>query len=320
MNSYPAAIAERKSIFNNMINTGCIMLPTHDNAAKTAVGNVLTVTADWPDFKGPFEVTATAVQQKLLIGFIFEVKFESADGRGAICPLKVLLFCQTLTAEGSWDIATTAHIHNALDCPKCEVTGQYLVHVVEGGQHATGLRTMAASQKIDHRRLSLTDNTLPYQLHVTLLRGEDLVAMDSGRIPTSDPYVKFVLGNQQHKSHVVPKSLNPTWNQTFVFHVANIKTDELQLNCWDQDFCSRDEPMGSALIRKLQHLKVGIAESVEVTLENVAHGKLFLELKVIDFDESAEAHQLQRKKSEMQRRSIFTREKSSSQSNKSSKK
>jgi synaptotagmin-1 len=56
---------------------------------------------------------------------------------------------------------------------------------------------------------------------VTIIQAEELPAMDLGG--TSDPYVKlFLLPDKKKKfqTKVVRKSLNPVFNETFVFKVS----------------------------------------------------------------------------------------------------
>lgn len=59
------------------------------------------------------------------------------------------------------------------------------------------------------------------QLTVGILQAADLMSMDSGG--TSDPYVKVVLLPEKKKkfdTKVHKKTLNPVFNETFVFKVS----------------------------------------------------------------------------------------------------
>lgn len=59
------------------------------------------------------------------------------------------------------------------------------------------------------------------QLTVGILQAADLMSMDSGG--TSDPYVKVVLLPDKKKkfdTKVHKKTLNPVFNETFVFKVS----------------------------------------------------------------------------------------------------
>ena len=51
------------------------------------------------------------------------------------------------------------------------------------------------------------------KLRVRVVKGADLVAKDRGG--TSDPLAQLVLGTQTRETQVVPKTLNPEWNESF---------------------------------------------------------------------------------------------------------
>ena len=51
------------------------------------------------------------------------------------------------------------------------------------------------------------------KLYVRVVKGVDLVAKDRGG--TSDPLAQLVLGTQTRETQVVPKTLNPEWNESF---------------------------------------------------------------------------------------------------------
>lgn len=64
---------------------------------------------------------------------------------------------------------------------------------------------------------------MPLQLTVGILQAADLISMDSGG--TSDPYVKVLLLPDKKKKYdtkVHKKTLNPVFNETFVFKVSLI--------------------------------------------------------------------------------------------------
>jgi len=59
------------------------------------------------------------------------------------------------------------------------------------------------------------------QLHVGVVQGSELPAMDMGG--TSDPYIKvFILPDKKQKfeTKVQRKTLNPIFNETFIFKVS----------------------------------------------------------------------------------------------------
>lgn len=74
----------------------------------------------------------------------------------------------------------------------------------------------------------------PSQLTVGILQAADLMSMDSGG--TSDPYVKVLLLPDKKKKYdtkVHKKTLNPVFNETFVFKVRSVSlcSDEAQRRC-----------------------------------------------------------------------------------------
>lgn len=75
-----------------------------------------------------------------------------------------------------------------------------------------------------HQRLKASfGSRILLQLTVGILQAADLISMDSGG--TSDPYVKvFLLPDKKKKydTKVHKKTLNPVFNETFVFKVGLI--------------------------------------------------------------------------------------------------
>lgn len=67
------------------------------------------------------------------------------------------------------------------------------------------------------------------QLTVGILQAADLMSMDSGG--TSDPYVRVLLFPDKKKkfdTKVHKKTLNPVFNETFVFKVSFLWFDNMQ--------------------------------------------------------------------------------------------
>jgi len=61
----------------------------------------------------------------------------------------------------------------------------------------------------------------------------------------SDPYCEVSMGNQLHKTKVVPNTLNPKWNSSMQFPIKSIEDDVLCFTVFDQD---RFSPNGETLI------------------------------------------------------------------------
>lgn len=73
------------------------------------------------------------------------------------------------------------------------------------------------------------------QVHVVEARG--LAARDENGL--SDPFVRLQLGSTKAKSATVYKTLNPTWNEEYIFNVEG-SDGELLVVVWDEDRFSRD--------------------------------------------------------------------------------
>ena len=69
-------------------------------------------------------------------------------------------------------------------------------------------------------------------LVVRLVRGSGLRPCTAG---TSDPYVKLTIGQERHQSHVIMKTLEPHWGETFEFSGTRkeIASQSLALQVWD---------------------------------------------------------------------------------------
>jgi len=91
------------------------------------------------------------------------------------------------------------------------------------------------------------------RLRVTLSRAEQLLAMDKGG--TSDPFVRLSFGSQTLDSKVVPKTLNPQFDQTFTFNwpSGGGALRELSIALFDHDkglFGSSSEYLGSVCLHE----------------------------------------------------------------------
>eukprot|EP01112_Ceratiomyxa_fruticulosa_P011445 TRINITY_DN3101_c0_g1_i1.p2 TRINITY_DN3101_c0_g1~~TRINITY_DN3101_c0_g1_i1.p2 ORF type:complete len:108 (+),score=23.74 TRINITY_DN3101_c0_g1_i1:1776-2099(+) len=82
----------------------------------------------------------------------------------------------------------------------------------------------------------------------------------------SDPYCKISYGNKTYQTKIVPKSLNPSWNETFLFHPKELK-GMLLFEVWDHDFLTPDDFMGSVFI-KLENIELShVAKTHTLPLE-----------------------------------------------------
>lgn len=72
---------------------------------------------------------------------------------------------------------------------------------------------------------------------LTVVAAKDLPSKDSNKL--SDPYCIVKVGREKHKTHVVPKTLDPSWNCTFAFGESRklrLKPDAIvELSVYDKD-------------------------------------------------------------------------------------
>lgn len=84
-------------------------------------------------------------------------------------------------------------------------------------------------------------------LKVEVLEARDLPAMDHSG--TSDPYAKISCFDQNFQTQVVPKTLAPTWNESFELSVVDFhKAANIYVEVYDKDRIVHDDPMGRVII------------------------------------------------------------------------
>ena len=54
----------------------------------------------------------------------------------------------------------------------------------------------------------------------------------------SDPYCEVSMGAQEHKTKVIPATLNPKWNQNMQFTIRDVDQDVLCITVFDRDLFS----------------------------------------------------------------------------------
>ena len=153
---------------------------------------------------------------------------------------------------------------------------EYLVSSVLGGElDGVEFGTNRKSEKKKKKYDADIERLKPHLyglLHVTLVRGEQLVSKDTSG--SSDPYFKLKLKTQKWKSQTARQTLNPTFDASTEFFVT---PDELltpgvsiKLECWDEDIVGKDfmgeadVPLRAVVRKSLASLGEAVFERVEL--------------------------------------------------------
>ncbi|EKG05956.1 hypothetical protein TCSYLVIO_002956 [Trypanosoma cruzi] len=79
---------------------------------------------------------------------------------------------------------------------------------------------------------------------------------DSQVFGLPDPYCRVRMGDHEYKTKVINNSLNPVWNETFRFQVADESTAQLCVELWNKNIIS-DDLMGTYSL-SLGHMTRGV--------------------------------------------------------------
>eukprot|EP01125_Pyxidicula_operculata_P010744 TRINITY_DN3536_c0_g1_i1.p1 TRINITY_DN3536_c0_g1~~TRINITY_DN3536_c0_g1_i1.p1 ORF type:complete len:491 (+),score=116.80 TRINITY_DN3536_c0_g1_i1:391-1863(+) len=117
-------------------------------------------------------------------------------------------------------------------------------------------------------------------LKLRVIQGRGLLACDSNG--KSDPYAVCWIDTEKKKTHTKKKTLEPKWDETFVFPV-NSPNDTVKIEVYDWDMVGKDDAMGGC-----QLPLYGLTQSVEKVfwVPLSTQGEIEIGITAIGFDSS----------------------------------
>eukprot|EP00795_Rhopilema_esculentum_P017568 gene17568-9199_t len=156
----------------------------------------------------------------------------------------------------------------------------WLTRLQKASEHF--IETERFQRKRAHRARSVLGQGIG-RLTVTINEGFDLKASDP--TGTSDPYCEVSMGSQEHKTKVVPKTLNPKWNSQMQFTVKDIDQDVLCITVFDRDFFSPNDFLGRTELSISSLLKEGPGPwTKRLLLHEVPTGEIILRASFQKFE------------------------------------
>ena len=153
------------------------------------------------------------------------------------------------------------------------------------------------------------DNCTHMKVKLRIIQGIGLAAKDAdeyGNMVSSDPYVEVwkdrkILG----KTMTQDQTLDPIWNEQFVFMVDKQILPKIALRLWDEDEDDEPDCLGSVTIKIPADVESSIKEWYEIpsvsNAENDAEGSIQVYLETqFDFDAKQRAEEMQKEVDELE--------------------
>ncbi|KAJ6848499.1 FT-interacting protein 1-like [Iris pallida] len=113
--------------------------------------------------------------------------------------------------------------------------------------HSDAVAPIDASGVNSHIRSKVYHAPRLWYVRVNIIEAQDIIVSERTRFP--DVYVKAQIGNQLLKTKVVQaRTMNPFWNEDFMFVAAEPFEDHLVLSVEDRVGPNKDEPIGRVII------------------------------------------------------------------------
>ena len=101
--------------------------------------------------------------------------------------------------------------------------------------------------------------TIP--LHIRIVEARNLKVADTNGF--SDPFVQMKIKGLFHKSHktrVIPKNVNPVWDEDFVLEPSHPDKDILVIRVYDKDTVSKNDFLGEVRLPVIQYMNRGTCD------------------------------------------------------------
>jgi hypothetical protein len=124
-----------------------------------------------------------------------------------------------------------------------------IMPIVEHLQQEVQERAREKDKRLQEKFMNSCDKI---QLKVTIIQGIGLVAKDQddfGRWVSSDPYVEVWKDRKNlGKTRTAEATLDPMWNEQFIFVVSRRNPPKIALRIWDEDYADEPDRLGTVTI------------------------------------------------------------------------